>query len=241
MAYGVNAPFGLKPVGSLIGGNFQQTNTYFVASDLSQATTATYAQSIFSGDKVYWNATAANAGGFGGGTIAIAGAANTGAIGVLNGCEYYDINRRLIRSPFWPASTMVYPGTRIKAYVFDDSNIIYDVQVSTSNNVLAEAVLLNSHIGKNANLALGGGGINLSPNNPTTGNINSGQSGYYLDLSTAAATATLQVKILGFSEDVRNVPVYNTSGLQTQPFLNARVILNAHANKSAGTLGTVAA
>lgn len=233
MAYGVNAPFGLRPFSSLLGGSWtEKTNEYYIQASTDGATT--YATSIFTGDVVYWNAAAPNNGG---GTVAIAGAVGTGPIGVFQGCIYTDINQRLIQSPFWPASTIIYPGSLIKCYVIDDPFVIYDVQVSTSTNVLANAVFLQSQFGQNAALAIAGGGVNLVPNNPVSGSIITGQSGYYLDGSTILDTATLTVKIIGYTPNPNNVPDANPN---TVPFLNARVLLNVNTYKSVGTLGTIA-
>jgi hypothetical protein len=53
------------------------------------------------------------------------------------GCEYFSTNtgtNNLIKSPFWPASTVVMPGTFIKAFVIDDPDVVYDIQISSSTD-----------------------------------------------------------------------------------------------------------
>ena len=66
MAYGTNAPFGLRPLSSISGGNWtEKTNAYFIAASADGATT--YGTNIFTGDPVIWNPAIANQGG---GTIA---------------------------------------------------------------------------------------------------------------------------------------------------------------------------
>src|SRR5271156_5455699 len=122
MAYGTNAPFGLRPISSINGGSWtEKVNEYYIYASADGATT--YASSIYTGDPVVWNPTLANAG-----TIAVYLPDRTVAtpgtysalpiLGVFMGCEYLSTvtgTNNLIKSAYWPASTAVIPGTFIKA------------------------------------------------------------------------------------------------------------------------------
>lgn len=237
MAYGLNnSPFGLRPVSTLAGGTWSESyvQTYYIRTTPDGLTT--YNQNIFKGDLVYWNGVAANNGG---GTIAIAGQGDSGPIGTFDHCEYIDTNGLVQMSRYWPASTFVRAGTQIKAFVVSDPNTVFEVQVSSSDNNLANTRFAPTNIGKNANLVLGGGGNVVV--NPATGNTVTGFSGYYLDITTLAATETLPLKVIGYSDNQQQASIYtNDNPPQIKPYLTVKVILNVHAYKSVGTLGTVA-
>ena len=65
MAYGTNAPFGLRPVSSINGGAWtEKLNTYHIYASPDGQTT--YGSNIFCGDPVVWNPTLTQ-----GGTIAV--------------------------------------------------------------------------------------------------------------------------------------------------------------------------
>lgn len=228
MAYGTNAPFGLRPVSSILGGSWtEKTNEYHIYA--SADGTNTYANSIFTGDPVVWGtslgATPAADGLFG--TIAAYnphftdGTPSTfnGApiVGVFVGCEYLSTvtaTNNLIKSPFWPGGAQVMPGTKIKAYIIDDPEVLFDVQVSVFNNAIAgffsafpnfpnpnpittDAGSFGSYFALNI-----GGGTNFNTvfingllggptgyaNNPATGSTITGQSAYYLCVDTSTAT-----------------------------------------------------
>lgn len=227
MAYGVNAPFGLRPLSSINGGSWtEKTNEYYILASADGLTT--YGQSIFTGDLVVWGTSRGNLAPTGGiGTIAVYtpnfnnavpstfnGTGLATALGVFQGCEYITPTGTLVKSPYWPASTTVMPGSIIKASVIDDPTVVYDVQVSTNKDANAAAFVGNpifpntngtgggafrytGSFGRNFAFMIGGGaGFTTVPNprggfytnNPTTGNTRTGQSGFYLcvDTSTAA-------------------------------------------------------
>lgn len=262
MAYGVNAPFGLRPLSSILGGSWtEKTNEYLIYTNAGGTTT--YATSIFTGDPVVWNPTYANAG-----TISVYLPAFTDnapstfsalpILGVFQGCEYTDTTARLVKSPFWPAGTLVYPGSIIKAWVIDDPDVVYDVQVSTNINAAASAFVaapyfpsttttpaLAGQFGRNFALNIAGGSNfttvldpngNPYTNNPTAGSIVTGQSAFYLDVSTQAAandythdynktTVTLPLKAIGYTQNPNNTAP-PTLTMATTPFLNVRVMIN---------------
>jgi hypothetical protein len=287
MAYGVNAPFGLRPISSITGGTWtEKVNEYYIYASTDGATT--YGTSIFTGDPVVFTPTAANI---------VGGTANASVggfitrylpnftdgtpstfsalplLGVFVGCEYFSTvngTNNLIKSPFWPASTQVIGGTLIKAYVIDDPNVVYDIQVSSSINAAANAfvappvfpntntnadTLLKGAFGSNFALNVGGGtnfdtvaGYSYA-NNPTGGSTLTGQSAFYLDVCTSTAlnndhdyrktTATLPLKVVGWSQDPNNVAAPGLTRATT-PFLNVRVLINNHVyghNVAGTTLG----
>lgn len=221
MAYGVNAPFGLRPISSINGGSWtEKTNEYYISASADGATT--YASNIFTGDPVVFNPAVANVG-----TISVYLPNFTDAtpstfsalpiLGVFQGCEYTDATGKLVQSPYWPASTRVQAGTKIKAFVLDDPNTVFDIQISTSINASAEAFVSKPYLpvtntttanagsfGSNFALNIGGGTnfntITLNggaeaadnplmgyANNPASGDTRTGQSAFYLDASTSTA------------------------------------------------------
>ena len=251
MANGVNHPFGLKPLSSISGGSWtEKTNEYRISTDANGANS--YGTSIFTGDPVIWNPVAANSGG---GTIARYGfntdgnvATNAvGVLGVFQGCEYTLPTGVLVKASYWPAATAVQAGSAIKAFVIDDPDVVYDIQVSTWTNVLNDARFTKALVGQNFGFGLGGGGANLIPNNPAEGSTRTGQSAVYLAHTFTAndivhTTVTLPLKVIGYTNDPDNLsnPISYVADPTTSPFLNVMVQLNNHTYR-AGSLGVVAA
>lgn len=254
MAYGVNAPFGLRPLSSISGGSWtEKTNEYYIAATADGVTT--YGTSIFTGDPVIWNTAIANQGGgtiarYGFNTDGNAGTNTTSVLGVFMGCEYISVvngANTLIKSAYWPAATRVVAGTKIKAYVIDDPDVVYDVQVSTWTNVLNDARFPYGLMGQNFGLGLGGGGGNLTPQNPADGSTLTGQSAVYLAKvftanNPAQTLVTLPLKVIGYTKNPNNLanPISYTADATTAPFLNVMVQINNHTYR-AGSLGVVAA
>lgn len=83
--------------------------------------------------------------------------------------------------PYRAASTARY------VYVADDPDLVFEIQEDAVGGALAAA-----DVGLNADLVAG------------TGSTITGLSGFQLDTSTKATTATLQLRILGFSQRVDN-------------------------------------
>jgi hypothetical protein len=257
MANGINAPFGLRAVSSISGGSWtEKTNEYYIHA--SADGTTTYATSLFTGDPVIWNpAQATTISGVA--TIAMypidnATVANevTPVLGVFQSCEYTDTTGKLILSSYWPASTAIQPGTNIKAFVIDDPDVVFEIQVSTATNVANDARFGGtantsaklSYFGENFAFGLAGGGGNIIPNNPATGSTRTGQSAIYLNNVGTADTnrllATLPLKAIGYGLSVDNVVFEQDSSSEVRQFLNVRVMINNHVYR-AGTLGTTMA
>jgi hypothetical protein len=206
MAYGTNGPFGLRALYNNTGSTWVERRTVYSIPNTGGNAPVGYDVSLFNGDLVRLSTLAAAGADGGVNTINVylpaftqnvAGTANTFAqtfpvLGVFQDCEYYDVNNQLVRSPFWPANTLIYPGTSITAYVNDDPNVVWEVQASTYINAAAAdftgagvagltsapffpgtsaTAAKTSGIGSNFSI-MGGGGINfntipIDPANPT--------------------------------------------------------------------------
>lgn len=167
MAYGTNAPNGLRPVKKLDGSCWTgQTTSYPVAS--------AYGTSLFKGDPV----TVLNDGTLG---IATAGSA---AVGVFWGVQYTNAAGDIVNSPYWAASTATKGSVPATAFVIDDPNVVFTIQESNGAGAAGTPLALTD-VGLNANFAVG------------TGSTATGNSGATLNNTTEADTSTLNLKILG--------------------------------------------
>ncbi len=197
MSYGTNAPQGLQPYCCTTGATWNQaTSEYLIAPG--------YATAIFSGDPV---APADN------GTIVLADPENGPFLGVFWGCEYIDAATKLtVNSKYWPASQQVMDGTQPVAYIIDEINLLFNVQVANNAGGVAPAqALILSDLNVNAGLNAGAGG-----------NTMSGLSGMYLDKdSFDAPAATLPLKIMKLTPIVASPA--NAFGMN---FNNALVLIN---------------
>lgn len=252
MAYGVNAPFGLKPLFSMLGGSWtEKLNTYNIHVDKNTGETEND-PSIFTGDPVIFDT------GQKGHIKAYPFAQNgtdekntTPVLGVFQGCEYTLPTGELVKSSYWPGKrTNVMPGSHIRAFVLDDPYIVYDIQVSTWDDNEEHARLGANLFGSNCGLGLGGDGANVK--NPSEGSMRTGQSAAYLaifffehdnevngntNVSSKNDSPTLPLKILGYTLKAENYPTEIKNGAEViRPYLNARVIINNHVFKT-GTTG----
>lgn len=158
-----------------------------------------YAANIGYGDAVLLNTD---------GTLNIA-TAGADILGIFAGCEYIDATGKPTVSKNWVTGTA---GTQIKAYVYDDADNLFEVQVAASGTGYVQTA-----VGAQANLV-------FNAPNATTGN------------STAALNATLiaaasqgQFRIIGFGAD----GIYDAT---TNPFPTVLVKIAQHqfiANKTA--------
>lgn len=229
-----NAPYGLRPACSINGGSWvEKTNNYNISTAVVNGATIGYGANLFLGDPIVWgtsvgNAPIATAGSIGGIAIyqpnyvdatpsTFGGTGAAPILGVFMGCSYESVNvsvNNVVRSPYYPASTQVIPGTVITAKILDDPSIVYDIQLSTNidangNAFVASPTLPNLNatggapfnlagfLGRNFALMIGGGtnfntvandvtrGTGLTyANNPATGNVRTGISAFYLCAST---------------------------------------------------------
>ena len=194
--------FGLRPIGlNGAGANTTGVTQYEIASDNTNP--------IFQNSPVIPLAA---------GVIDIVGAANGGtvpALGVLMGVEYVDSSsKKTVFKNFWPGSNNVSVDTNfpIKAFVADNPNQLF--MVAADESVTNRATAL-ADVFSNCSLA-----------NGTSGSTNTGRSTAELDISTAATTATLFMRIVGLSTDEANLD-FDAAGV------NFVVRFNFHFNSPA--------
>jgi len=176
------APFGLRPVRRLDGAapNYQ-TNAYQISTSQTHK--------IGTGDLVVSDATYA-------GYVDYAGAATTPVLGVFAGAEWYDtsVAKKIYNTQWTGSTTAVAP---ITCYVYDDPQIVFEIQSSNGGPVTQAQVRQNAKIG-----TVGPG----APNSTT------GISTEYLDYATiATGQSTYPLKIVGLSQKVGNdnTSIYN--------------------------------
>ncbi len=176
------APFGLRPVRRLDGAapNYQ-TNNYLISTSQTHK--------IGTGDLVKSDATYA-------GYVDYAAATDTPVLGVFAGCEWYDtsVAKKIFSTQWTGTTTAIAP---ITCYVYDDVNIVYEIQSSNGGPVTQSQIRQNAKIGT------------VGPGAPNTTN---GISTEYLDFATVAtAQATYPLKVIGLSQKVGNdnTSVYN--------------------------------
>lgn len=195
--YNSNAPLGLKPIDYRTGGTYTgKANRYRIAS--------AYGTAIGQYDPVTQLSD---------GTIGI-GVAGSQCIGVLDYVEYFTTAGAYTKAPNWVASTTVKTGTTAYAYVFDDPNLVMDVQ-ETDGSSGAGTPLALADVGLNINFVIG------APNG-------FGVSTTSLNNTTEATTSTLNLKLLGLS---------NYPGNAVGNYANWIVTWNTHILKSVGTTG----
>ncbi|HPV27401.1 MAG TPA: hypothetical protein PKV77_09550 [Bacteroidales bacterium] len=115
------------------------------------------------------------------GLIVIAAAADD-IIGIFAGVQYRDATGKPNLSKNWPGSTA--GATDIVAYVYDDAEDIFEVQVGAGGTGYVQAV-----IGAQADVVI------AAPNAVT------GQSTSYLNATPEAGAAQGQFRVIGFGSD----------------------------------------
>jgi len=185
MANALTGGFGLRPVG-ITGGesNNMGLTQYEIASNNTNA--------IYKGGIVIPTSD---------GVITITDQA-VAPLGVFNGCEYVDSNtKKTVFNNYWPGSNNVSVDTNfpIKAFVYDNPMQLFVVVADGTNTDRATAL---ADVFANASMA-----------SVNSGSTSTGQSSDMLDISTAATTATLDVRIVGLYEDDANVD-YSAVGHQ---------------------------
>lgn len=162
-----NAPRGLVPKRYRNGSPFMgPLRKYYV--------NAGDATALFIGDPVVLSGTG-DAKGVPGCTRATAGTAGriTGVVCGIANDDSLPSSNDMLQMGYRPASTAGY------VLVCDDPEVLFEIQEDSVGGNLA-----NTSIGLNADLAVG------------TGSTQTRQSGFMLDSSTAAVTATLQLRII---------------------------------------------
>lgn len=177
-----DAPYGLRPIRHMSGG-VVSTNEYTIATG--------YATSIFFGDVVQ---------GVADGSIVQAEAGNVDNLGVFAGCSYVNATGEQIFSPYWPASTT---ATNIKAFVYDDPNIIFAIQSDATGAAAAD-----KHNGADWEVV--------------AGDTKTGRSKWNLDVSAGLATTGKALRILRVIDDGENA---------AGAYSDVEVIFNEHVMK----------
>jgi len=141
-------------------------------------------------------------------------------LGVFWGCEFVSsVTGERVFSPFWPGSgaSSAHP---VKAFVYDNPNQLFLI---ASNASLTNEATARGHVFANANFANGHDGVAAT-----------GLSSASLNVSTIAATADLQMRIVGIQESAENANF-------AAPGIGLVVRLNNHFNAPNGSIaaGTV--
>ena len=180
--------FGLRPIGlNGAGANTTGVTQYEIA--------ATNTNAIFQNSPVIPLAA---------GVIDIVGAANGGtvpALGVLMGVEYVDSSsKKTVFKNYWPGANNVSVDTNfpVKAFVADNPNQLF--MVAADESVTDRATAL-ADVFSNVSLA-----------NGTSGSTATGRSTAEIDISTAATTATLFMRVVGLTQDDANLD-YASAGV----------------------------
>ncbi len=177
-----NAPQGFKPVRHY-GGGVVRANQWLI----NTSGTTGFNDNIYSGDPVILNAD---------GTIEIAAAA-AGFLGVFDGCEYVAADGTPVFSRRWPASTSVLSGSSIKAYVYDDPMIVYEIQANTA--AATDVGLVCDFVVGSGNATTGQSGTYADPSDTTGGSLRilglvpraDNAYGAYAKILVLSASATL--------------------------------------------------
>lgn len=120
------------------------------------------------------------------GTI-VAGTAAADLVGVFAGCEYVDATGKPNVSPFWPAAQAIQANTVPVAWVYDDPNEVYEVQ--------SDGSIAQTAVGDQADVS-----------NVTNGSVATGLSASTLSATLAGVGVQAQFRIVGFGQQVDNVP-----------------------------------
>jgi hypothetical protein len=192
-----NAPFGFRPVRRLDGAmpNYQ-TNRYLISLSNTNR--------IATGDVVKYDGTNA-------GYIDKAATTDTPVLGIFAGCEWFDSSQqKKIFSPQWTGTTSVVAGSLIQAYVYDDVQIVFEVQSGSGTVVPQSAARQNAKYSGSA------GGVSPFVTGISVETLD--------DANIATNQATYPFKIVELSQKVGND---NTSGYNI-----VEVVLNATNYKS---------
>lgn len=169
----IDAAFGLRPYNMLGAGANTNGNMTF---QIQTASTAGTSSVIYQGSPVIPLAN---------GLVDIVGNANGGTVpllGVFLGCNYIDLNGKPIWSPKWPGTAAVMANSVATALISAHPDQLFEIN--------CDAAAADSLVHANANFATA-----------TSGNATSGLSTAELAVSTANTTNTLNLRIIGFSDE----------------------------------------
>jgi hypothetical protein len=214
MAYGQNQAWGLLPERTLLSAsNNAQTNTYFIASG--------YAQNIFVGDPVYLGAD-----GFIHSLFEQGGGSGTFQIlGVFNGVDYIAPTAVTPIAPgnpkrIWESGSVTVGGVPAPCQIYDDPNVIYNVQVDGPSFAGNPAGITWEAQGSTATLTF------TANAGQVQGNFQTGNSLVVLNTASIGVDATQNVRILRFVPPPTQV--VPTPGGAALPYVNVEVLIQNH-------------
>lgn len=162
-----SAPFGFRPAYFPTG--LERAKKYAVAS--------AYGTAMYKGQPVILNTN---------GTVTV-GTAAADLLGIAAGFEYVDTSGKPWVSTFWPAGQTALTGTTPVAWVYDDPEIVYEVQ--------ADGSIPQTAVGDQADVS-------------NVGNFNASTLTSTCTLSSTLAGVGVQAqfRIVGFNQNVDNAP-----------------------------------
>lgn len=166
------APYGLKPVKRADGMSYAGATTQYLIDPDGEATNIFTGQVVILGADGYLAISTATGADI---TTNNLGGSGVGAIGVFMGCEYVNAQGQLIHSMYYPSGYAAPAGTAIKAYVVDDPNVLFQVQLD----------------GTGAQTVIGTNTLFPTVQSTSTGSTTTGRS-------TSALDATVQTTVGAF-------------------------------------------
>ena len=167
-----NASFGLRPYRMLGSGANTNGDSVYNIQTTATAGTSSY---IYFGQPVIPLSNGMI------GPIASASGGTTPILGVFLGCNYIDLSGKPKFSPYWVKTAAAYANSPATAIVATHPDQVYLINC---NAAAADTIIHN-----NADFAT-----------MTSGSTTSGISSGVLDVSTAATTNTLNMRIIGFQD-----------------------------------------
>lgn len=194
MAYGINAPFGLAArFANGQAWNGQLTEALIYPGTLSNG--------IYSNDPVINHPVKGIDAYYTENEVTASVFPFKQPVGVFVSCQYSDANNNEIYAASFAKDTVTYnPDVPVKCLLITSPQVLYDIQSSVPYGDTPNFGLTVTDIGLNANLAVGGdftqpgGGFTYAVSgkpvqlNPTTGNIRTGLSAYYLNARSVTST-----------------------------------------------------
>ena len=169
-------PYGLRPVKRADGMPYAGARSEYLIDPAGEATNLFYGQVVHIGADGYIALSTAT--GADGSTNALpTGSTLTGSLGVFVGCEYVNAQGQVIHSQYYPSGYAAPTGTAIKAYVVDDPNVLFQVQLDGAAD--------QSDIGANTFFA--------AAQSTSTGSTTTGVSNSALDATTVTTTAAFRI------------------------------------------------
>lgn len=160
-----DAPRGFVPVGHKGGGDIR-TAEFQVKYD--------YATAIYTGDSVIFTS----------GYVTIGAQDSSAVLGVFAGCEYRDNSGNVVFSKYWPGVALTDTAAVVKALVYVDPDILYEVQTDTGTTSSIASV-----------------GVAYDMEADHSGSTLTGQSGQEIDISD---TGTGQWMVYGLAAKADN-------------------------------------